>query len=268
MREAKESWPDPLRLDVPSPVTAKVSDKLLSIIEWVNTLDIGAWVIASNGSGNCRFEIGPRRGGEVTVEDLVRCLETEDRLLDDSWAVERAFKYGDTNERISIDVPKILGKTEPEIDWSRPQLLKTPYQDTVVKSTGYHKDGKFEAEWVSSNVDWEYSKEPEMWEKSEFSYHGEIPTEGKCANDTDGDGNCGRTNCICAKKATGLNFLEAISTCGDNLIRRPDNAIYGFDNSGCLRMKNYNSPDDRYSWSPSVFDRNDFTATDWQIIEP
>lgn len=81
------------------------------------------------------------------------------------------------------DDPLRLDEPSP-IDWDRPQLLKCAYQDTVVRSTGHHTHGQFEAVWVSSLVDWEYNTDSEMWDKDEFSemwdkdefvYHGEIP---------------------------------------------------------------------------------------------
>ena len=67
---------------------------------------------------------------------------------------------------------------DPEIDWSRPQLVKSKkYEATgdwafVVKTTGAHTEGYFHG--VA-----QFSDKSAVWAKKDFEYHGEIPAEKK-----------------------------------------------------------------------------------------
>lgn len=181
-----EQWAnddDPLRLGVPPPASVKVSDRLLSIIEWVNTLDVDTFVTIGNDSGN-RLETG----SQVTVDDFARCLKTEDKLLDDSWVVEKAFRFNDADERIPIDVPKNLGNQEQEIDWSRPQLVIGINENygQVVETNGVHGDWNFTGKLYHKGKD-VGAANTNVWPKKHFEYHGEIPVEPKNLGETEPD---------------------------------------------------------------------------------
>ncbi len=146
-----------------------------------------------------------------------------------------------------------------EIDWSRPQLVNNGH-GLVLRTTGYHGDKAvthgdpwFEGEVV--NMKWNHFEAGDIgtdWRKAEFIYDGEIPQEHPTE-----------------EKATGLSFIEAISTCGESLFSRPGDATYGFDKHGDLRMKtNGSAMHERHFWSFPVLSRKDFLATDWQIATP
>lgn len=147
-----------------------------------------------------------------------------------------------------IEEPKNPGKTEQEIDWSRPQLVKSVFNSSeVVKTNGLHetthncKYPHFEGTVIENNGSgWEVGFFSKTWDKSAFVYYGEIP-EGP--------------------STTGINFLEAVQACksGKNVCRKDWTNNHWYYSNDYI----YDVDGDIVS-----FHLNDILATDWRIIEP
>lgn len=68
-----------------------------------------------------------------------------------------------------------------EIDWSRPQLVKSTYNSCIVATNGKHSEHAFSGVVVvdGSNGRDKVGRTDDDWSKKSFIYHGEIPTEQK-----------------------------------------------------------------------------------------
>lgn len=171
------------------------------------------------------------------------------------WPKHKFVYYGEIqqNQQDNQDAPSTPDPTK--IDWSRPQLVVCNPEGIVIETTGsigHDPRGETFEGYLYSPYPKSKGRisEARWFGKAPFTYYGEIPQDQK-------------------PKTTGLSFLEAISTCGNNLIGRPDDALrYGFECNGCLRMRTYADGYDRSKWSLPVLDADDLLATDWQIEAP
>lgn len=157
------------------------------------------------------------------------------------------------DENGCLDKKESTGTSVPmKIDWSRPQLVVCNPEGLVVETTGAtghdHRGETFEGYLYSLKSNGRISG-ARWFGKSPFAYYGEIPQDQK-------------------PKTTGLSFMEAISTCGNKLIRRLSNIRYGFDSDSDLMMETHASGDNRSLWQRPVLDMDDLLATDWQIEAP
>ena len=158
------------------------------------------------------------------------------------------------DDPLRLDVPspafKITTKASTnEIDWSRPQLVKSKYNDCVVKTNGIHRDGGFDGVVVvaGNNGANPLGEDHHGWVKGCFVYHGEIPKEQSEE-----------------PKTTGLNFLEAMKLCkeGKNVRRSvwPSGSYIGESVGSVYKL--ITGDGDEFHTS----DLRNFLATDWQIV--
>lgn len=245
VKDAGDGWPTPFD-ETSSPVShgieermALISPQLEALLGKLNAFSLKRTLCIENSTGN-RFELAPSENDIPGIRDLV--MEFPIELLSDSTWREVELKN--------------LGKTEREIDWSRPQLVRWIGDTLILRTNGTHGpasmkylNGWFEGTVVSEEWGaWKKGDKGE-WEKAKFVYHGEIPQEQQ-------DG----------PKTTGLSFLEAMEAAlSGKTVERPNNAKYLFDGDerNCLMMKSGKS-----NLIFPVIYQEDILATDWQIIEP
>ena len=180
------------------------------------------------------------------IEIKVRALKLAEDL-EEAKAIYAFLVDGldDDPLKLGSKSPVHPGKTE-EIDWSRPQLVKSIATGRVVQTFGHQTESRF----FGADID---SRKQLYWRKDKFVYHGEIPDQ--------------KTSAVKEPKTTGLNFLEAMQCLKNGLLVNraikipkpyPLNfpyKLYG-DRVGVSNTSMYTAS----------FNINDFLATDWEIV--
>jgi len=248
---------DPLRLDSPSPVWKYESEmspeeywKLHSEMHGVD------WSRPQIVIGiDEYYGVKLKTNGDNDSQHFTGRHMTRGTANSNMWPKKSFVYYGEIPEKISAK--------EAEIDWDRPQLVESRFSGCIVRTNGIHNGGAFEGVVIKGGRSvWPKTGDKEYeWVKSNFIYCGEIP-EGKCANDTDGDRNCGRANCICAKKTTSLNFTEAMEAVfSGEKVRRAlwTGGVQYMQHANGIVLIDINGHN-------AVLSKYDLRATDWEIV--
>lgn len=143
------------------------------------------------------------------------------------------------------DYQKLRSKTQ-DIDWSRPQLVRSLASHMVVQTYGGPMSDKGFAGKVVSTGNSEYKNgDTCVFVKSNFQYHGEIPQEQQEE-----------------PKTAGMNFLEAVKCIqeGKKVRRSRQQNYYQMDSEDSDYVEN----EDGYRVSIRMFEA---LATDWQIVK-
>lgn len=157
--EALESWvakgEDPLKLEVPSPVQRGDSRIKWEEGELVRSVVDGSVVVRVDGPDSDELFF---RGTVIESSGLL-------------------FRVGESPLLRKEMFQKCEIPHESEIDWDRPQLVRSTWNSCVVETNGEHSGSGFSGTvMIAGNNGLDIlGTESDMWTKSSFVYHGEIP---------------------------------------------------------------------------------------------
>ncbi len=177
---------------------------------------------------------------DVIYRFLSKDLEDDPLRLDTPSPV--LTRQGELSQE---EYQKLRSKTQ-DIDWSRPQLVRSLASHMVVQTYGGPMSDKGFAGKVVSTGNSEYKNgDTCVFVKSNFQYHGEIPQEQQEE-----------------PKTAGMNFLEAVKCIqeGKKVRRSRQQNYYQMDSEDSDYVEN----EDGYRVSIRMFEA---LATDWQIVK-